>query len=65
MASRFRAPLDIRESSGLAQARRLAKADTGPPPKGYRPPVQRLPGKRVGVFDGQLDLDGNEHGRPS
>lgn len=62
MTSRTRGPLDIQESPGLAQARRLAKAK-GPPPTDYPPPVRVLPGKRVKVLLGQLDLYGNERGR--
>jgi hypothetical protein len=53
------------ESPALAEARRLAqdKHNKGPVPRGYKPPVRPLPGKRVEVLDGQLDLDGNEHRR--
>jgi hypothetical protein len=62
MASRTRSPLDHHESPGLAAARRLVRADKGPPPEGYWPPAQVLRGRRVKVIPGQLDLDGNEHG---
>jgi hypothetical protein len=49
------------ESPALAEARRLTqdKHNKGPIPRGYKPPVRPLPGKRVEVLDGQLDLDGN------
>jgi hypothetical protein len=50
------------ENPALAGARRLAKADSGPPPEGYRPPVRVLPGKRIPILEGQLDLYGHEHG---
>jgi hypothetical protein len=49
------------ENRALAEARRHLKSEKGPPPTGYQPPVQALPGKRVKILDGQLDLDGNEH----
>jgi hypothetical protein len=50
------------ENPALVAARRAAKADKGPPPADYRPPVQVSPGKRIKVLPGQLDLDRREHG---
>jgi hypothetical protein len=46
-----------------AEAARLSKARKGPPFEYDLPPARALPGKRVKILDGQLDLDGNEYGR--
>jgi hypothetical protein len=50
------------ERKALGEAKRAAKLPAGAPSEHDQPPVRALPGKRVRVLRGQLDLYGHEHG---
>jgi len=53
-----------RKSSAVADALRLRlRGRKGPATEKDRPPLSVLPGRRIRILKGQLDLDGNEHGK--
>jgi len=49
------------ESAGVREALRALRQRKGRPTSADQPPPSTLPGRRVRVLKGQLDLDGHEH----